>query len=108
MSNSTRCGHDKARGCLKPPPPLPPAGQLARRFIKDPELLRFIDLECYIWSTVSADLTPLINSGMVFCDRHFGGINYPKGGVGLMAEQLAEGERGGQKCGGCKPITLLV
>ncbi len=24
-----------------------------------------------------ADLTPLINAGMVFCDRHFGGINYP-------------------------------
>ena len=73
-------------------PPISPSGQLARRFIKDPELLRFIDLECYIWSTVSADLTPLINSGMVFCDRHYGGINYPLGGVGHMAEQLAEGE----------------
>ena len=36
-------------------------GQLARRYIKDAELLRFIDLECFIWSTVSADLTPLIN-----------------------------------------------
>ncbi len=29
---------------------------------------------------------------MVFCDRHYGGINYPLGGVGYMAEQLAEGE----------------
>ncbi|GAX80223.1 hypothetical protein CEUSTIGMA_g7661.t1 [Chlamydomonas eustigma] len=72
-------------------------GEAARRYIKDPELLRFIDLECYIWSTVAADLTPLINSGMVFCDRHFGGINYPVGGVGLIAEHLAEGitEHGG-------------
>ena len=45
---------------------------------QDPELLRFIDIECYCWSTVLADFTPMINSGMVFCDRHFGGINYPK------------------------------
>jgi prolycopene isomerase len=44
---------------------------------QDPELLRFVDLECFLWSTVNADLTPLINAGMVFCDRHFGGINYP-------------------------------
>lgn len=34
---------------------------------------------------------------MVFCDRHYGGINYPVGGVGRIAEELAEGlrERGG-------------
>ena len=34
--------------------------------------------------------------GMVFCDRHFGGINYPRGGVGRIAEALADGltERG--------------
>jgi prolycopene isomerase len=34
---------------------------------------------------------------MVFCDRHFGGINYPVGGVGLIAEEMADGitERGG-------------
>lgn len=51
--------------------PLPPnLGQ-------DPELLRFVDLECFLWSTVNADLTPMINAGMVFCDRHYGGINYP-------------------------------
>ena len=45
---------------------------------QDPELLSFIDIECYCWSTVLADFTPMINSGMVFCDRHYGGINYPK------------------------------
>nr|ANQ45191.1 putative chloroplast carotenoid isomerase precursor [Haematococcus lacustris] len=71
-------------------------GDIARRYIKDPVLLKFIDLECFIWSTVSADMTPMINAGMVFCDRHFGGINYPVGGVGRLAELLVDGitERG--------------
>ncbi len=55
-----------------PPPPH------THSHIQDPELLHFIDIECYCWSTVLADLTPMINAGMVFCDRHFGGINYPK------------------------------
>ena len=66
-------------------------GDVARRHMKDPELLRFIDAECFIWSTVNADLTPMINAGMVFCDRHFGGINYPVGGVGRIAEEMAAG-----------------
>ena len=37
-----------------------------------------------------------ICSAQVFCDRHFGGINYPRGGVGRIGEALAEGltERG--------------
>jgi len=38
-----------------------------------------------------ADLTPMINAGMVFSDRHAGGINYPKGGVGVIAEKLVAG-----------------
>lgn len=67
------------------------AGDVARRHIRDPELLRFIDIECYCWSTVPADMTPMINAGMVFCDRHYGGINYPRGGVGRLGELLAEG-----------------
>jgi prolycopene isomerase len=54
--------------------------------------LKFIDLECFIWSTVNADMTPMINAGMVFCDRHFGGINYPVGGVGAIAENMVDGE----------------
>jgi hypothetical protein len=69
-----------------------PAGDVARKYIKDPELLKFIDLECFIWSTVNADMTPMINAGMVFCDRHFGGINYPVGGVGAIAENMVDGE----------------
>lgn len=66
-------------------------GDVARKHINDPELLRFIDAECYIWSTVLAQDTPMVNAGMVFCDRHYGGINYPKGGVGKIGEAMAEG-----------------
>ena len=55
------------------------AGDVARKFIKDPELLRFIDIECFCWSVMPALKTPMINAGMVFTDRHVGGINYPKG-----------------------------
>lgn len=73
-------------------------GDVARKYIKDPILLKFIDIECYCWSVVPADLTPTINAGMVFSDRHYGGINYPKGGVGQIALKLAEGleKAGGQ------------
>lgn len=66
-------------------------GNIARKYIKDSNLLKFIDIECYCWSVVPADLTPMINAGMVFSDRHYGGINYPKGGVGKIAEKLVEG-----------------
>jgi prolycopene isomerase len=72
-------------------------GSLARRLLRDPELLRFIDMECYCWSVVPAAKTPLINAGMVFSDRHYGGVNYPQGGVGGIAQTLAAGliEAGG-------------
>jgi prolycopene isomerase len=73
-------------------------GDVARRHISDPELLKFIDMECYCWSVVPAEQTPMINAGMVFSDRHYGGINYPKGGVGQIAQKLATGltEHGGE------------
>lgn len=67
------------------------AGDIARRYISDPQLLKFIDMECYCWSVVPAGKTPMINAGMVFSDRHYGGINYPKGGVGNIAKKLVEG-----------------
>ena len=67
------------------------AGDIARKHISDPKLLQFIDMECYLWSVVPADKTPMINAGMVFSDRHYGGINYPKGGVGQIAQKLADG-----------------
>ena len=67
------------------------AGDVARKFIKDPVLLKFIDIECFCWSVMPALKTPMINAGMVFTDRHAGGINYPKGGVGKIAEKLVSG-----------------
>ncbi len=66
-------------------------GDVARTYIKDPQLLKFIDMECYCWSVVPADMTPTINAGMVFSDRHYGAVNYPKGGVGQIAQKLVEG-----------------
>ncbi|CAO2151505.1 unnamed protein product, partial [Urochloa humidicola] len=67
------------------------AGDIARKFIKDQALLSFIDAECFIVSTVNALQTPMINASMVLCGRHFGGINYPVGGVGGIATSLADG-----------------
>ena len=66
-------------------------GSVARAHIQDPNLLRFIDMECFCWSVMPADRTPMINAGMVFSDRHAGGINYPKGGVGVIAGRLVAG-----------------
>ena len=67
------------------------AGDIARRYISDRKLLKFIDMECFIWSVMPASHTPMINAGMVFSDRHYGGINYPKGGVGQIAQKLVDG-----------------
>ena len=69
------------------------AGDIAKKYIKDPRLLKFIDIECFCWSVMPAIKTPMINAGMVFTDRHVGGINYPKGGVGKIAEKLVNGLR---------------
>ncbi|OVA16223.1 Carotene isomerase [Macleaya cordata] len=67
------------------------AGAIARKFIRDPQLLSFIDAECFIVSTTNALRTPMINASLVVCERHFGGINYPVGGVGGIAKSLAKG-----------------
>ncbi|XP_054802730.1 prolycopene isomerase, chloroplastic isoform X5 [Prosopis cineraria] len=82
----------KPRECLTLAYYLPQnTGDIARKYIQDPQLLSFIDAECFIVSTVNALQTPMINASMVLCDRHFGGINYPVGGVGGIAKSLAEG-----------------
>ncbi|NJL00169.1 MAG: carotene isomerase [Spirulinaceae cyanobacterium SM2_1_0] len=84
-------------------------GDIARRHIRDPELLRFIDMECYCWSVVPADKTPAINAGMVFSDRHYGGINYPKGGVGQIAQKLVEGlEKAGSQIAYRARVTEIL
>ncbi|MBD2579007.1 carotenoid isomerase [Oscillatoria sp. FACHB-1406] len=85
------------------------AGDIARRYIRDPQLLKFIDMECYCWSVVEADKTPAINAGMVFSDRHYGGINYPKGGVGQIAQKLVEGlEKAGSAIAYKARVTNII
>jgi prolycopene isomerase len=85
------------------------AGDIARKYIKDPAVLKFIDVECYIWSVVPADQTPMINAGMVFADRHYGGINYPKGGVGQIAQKLVDGlEKAGGRIEYQSRVTRIV
>jgi prolycopene isomerase len=64
---------------------------LARRHLRDPILLKFLDLECYCWSVMPASGTPAINAGMVLSDRHYGGVRYPSGGVGQIAQKLVTG-----------------
>ena len=84
-------------------------GDVARKFIKDPELLKFIDIECFCWSVMPALKTPMINAGMVFTDRHAGGINYPKGGVGTIAEKLVSGiEKLGSKIRYKANVTAIL
>jgi prolycopene isomerase len=84
-------------------------GDIARRHISDPQLLKFIDMECYCWSVMPASHTPMINAGMVFSDRHYGGINYPKGGVGQIAQKLVEGlEKAGGEIQYKARVTKIV
>jgi len=85
-------------------------GDVARRHISDPALLKFIDMECFCWSVMPADLTPMINAGMVFSDRHAGGINYPRGGVGVIAEKLVAGleVHGGSIRYGARVTRVLI
>jgi prolycopene isomerase len=85
-------------------------GDVARAHIKDQQLLRFIDMECFCWSVMPADRTPMINAGMVFSDRHAGGINYPRGGVGVIAEKLVAGleSHGGAIRYGARVIRVLI
>lgn len=107
----TRVFFQNPRACLGLVKYLPVnAGQIARKYIRDPQVLKFIDIECYCWSVVPADLTPMINAGMVFSDRHYGGINYPKGGVGQIAQKLVEGleNAGGEICYQARVAKILV
>ena len=46
---------------------------------------------------------------MVFTDRHEGGINYPKGGVGKIAEKLVSGiEKLGSKVRYKTNVTEII
>ena len=85
-------------------------GDVARAHIRDEQLLKFIDMECFCWSVMPADRTPMINAGMVFSDRHAGGINYPKGGVGVIAAKLVAGleKHGGAIRYGARVTEVLL
>lgn len=72
-------------------------GKTARRYIRDEELLHFIDIEAYAWAVQDAVSTPLVNAGICLADRHYGGINYPVGGSGAIPHALC---RGIEKFGG--------
>ncbi|KAM3358794.1 prolycopene isomerase, chloroplastic [Capsicum galapagoense] len=50
------------------------AGDIAQKYIRDPRLLSFIDVECFIVSTVNALQSP-ISMQAWFYMRHFCGIN---------------------------------
>lgn len=85
-------------------------GEMARRFIKDEELLRFIDIECESWSLQDANATPFVNAGICLADRHHGGIRYPIGSSGAIGKALVEGIRkfGGEvRFGQCVEEILL-
>ena len=66
-------------------------GKTARTYIRDEELLKFIDIESYSWAVQDAVSTPLVNAGICLADRHHGGIHYPVGGSGAIPAALCEG-----------------
>ncbi len=68
-------------------------GETARKYIKNEELLKFIDIEAYAWAVRDAESTPFVNAGICLADRHHGGIHYPIGGSGTIGEKLVEGIR---------------
>jgi prolycopene isomerase len=68
-------------------------GRIARRYISDPDLLAFVELECYAWALTGAAQVPFINGAIVLGDRHYGGIHYPVGGSQEIAEALVRGLR---------------
>lgn len=72
--------------------------RIARRYVSDPDLLAFIEIECYAWALTGASQVPFINGAIVLGDRHYGGIHYPLGGSQEIAEALVRGLRrhGGQ------------
>lgn len=85
-------------------------GKTARKYIRDDELLRFIDIEAYSWAVQDALSTPLVNAGICLADRHHGGINYPAGGAGAIPAGLCEGIRkyGGTVEFGCEVEEILL
>jgi len=68
-------------------------GRIARRYLSDPDLLAFVEIECYAWALTGASQVPFINGAIVLGDRHYGGIHYPVGGSQEIAEAFVRGLR---------------
>ncbi|MEI8185282.1 MAG: FAD-dependent oxidoreductase [Chlorobiaceae bacterium] len=84
-------------------------GKTARRYIRDEELLQFIDIEAYSWAVQDAIATPLVNAGICLADRHCGGINYPVGGSGAIPKALCQGiEKSGGKIRYQSEVTSII
>lgn len=85
-------------------------GKTARKYIRDQELLKFIDIESYSWAVQDALSTPLVNAGICLADRHHGGINYPVGGSGAIPAGLCEGitRFGGSVEFGCEVEEIIL
>jgi len=85
-------------------------GQTARKYIKNEELLKFIDIEAYSWAVRDASSTPFVNAGICLADRHHGGIHYPVGGSGAIPQALVEGIKkfGGEVVLGVKVKEILT
>ncbi len=85
-------------------------GQTARTYIKNDELLKFIDIEAYAWAVRDALSTPFVNAGICLADRHHGGIHYPIGGSGAIAQTLVDGIKkfGGEVALGVKVEQILT
>nr|ABV27216.1 carotenoid isomerase 1 [Chloracidobacterium thermophilum] len=66
-------------------------GDLAKRYLRDARLRRFVDIETFCWALTGANVTPLVNAALVFGDRHVNGVRYPLGGCSMIAEKLAAG-----------------
>lgn len=85
------------------------AGEIARKYIGNEELLRFIDIECYSWAVQDALSTPLISAGICLADRHHGGIAYPLGGSRRIPEALCLGvERFGGRIRYRAEVTEII
>ena len=84
-------------------------GKTARRYIRDEELLKFIDIEAYSWAVQDAVSTPLVNAGICLADRHSGGINYPVGGSGAIPKALCQGiEKSGGRIRYQSEVTSII
>jgi len=64
------------------------AGDLMRRFVKSPEVIRFFNKLTSTYSYTTLDETPAIMAVTMFMDNHYGGSYYPVGGTQQLPGKL--------------------